>query len=80
MSDMFYRAIKAQDYLDTFYPERHWPIGYAKPPSENTIKIANMYGTGSSIEEIMKSLNVSKVSVMSVIRRCRRYTEKGNTL
>ena len=76
MSDMFYRAIKAQDYLDTLYPERHWPIGYAKPPSEKTIKIANMYGTGSSIEEIMKSLNVSKVSVMSVIRRCRRYTEK----
>ena len=76
MSDMFYRAIKAQDYLDTFYPERHWPIGYAKPPSEKTIKIANMYGTGSSIEEIMKSLNVSKVSVMSVIRRCSRYTEK----
>ena len=76
MSDLFYRAIKAQDYLDTFYPERHWPIGYAKPLSEKTIKIANMYGTGSSIEEIMKSLNVSKVSVMSVIRRCRRYTEK----
>ena len=76
MSDMFYRAIKAQDYLDTFYPERHWPIGYAKPPSEKTNKIANMYGTASSIEEIMKSLNVSKVSVMSVIRRCRRYTEK----
>ena len=76
MSDMFYRAIKAQDYLDTFYPERHWPIGYAKPPSEKTIKIANMYGKGCSIEKIMTDLNVSKVSDMSVIRRCRRYSEK----
>ena len=76
MNDTFYRAIKAQDYLDTFYPERHWPIGYAKPPSEKTIKIANMYGKGCSIEKIMTDLNVSKVSVMSVIRRCRRYSEK----
>ena len=76
MSDMFYRAIKAQDYLDTFKPDRHWPIGYTKPPSEKTIKIANMYGKGCSVEKIMTDLNVSKVSVMSVIRRCRRYSEK----
>ena len=76
MNDTFYRAIKAQDYLDTFKPDRHWPIGYTKPPSEKTIKIANMYGKGCSIEKIMTDLNVSKVSVMSVIRRCRRYSEK----
>ena len=76
MNYTFYRAIKAQDYHDTFKPDRHWPIGYTKPPSEKTIKIANMYGKGCSIEKIMTDLNVSKVSVMSVIRRCRRYSEK----
>ena len=76
LNDTINRAIKAQDYLDTFKPDRHWPIGYTKPPSEKTIKIANMYGKGCSIEKIMTDLNVSKVSVMSVIRRCRRYSEK----
>ena len=76
MNDTFYRAIKAQDYLDKFYPERHWPIGYTKPPSEQTIKIANMYGTGTPVTKIMSELNLSRVSVMSVIRRCRRYSEK----
>ncbi len=76
MNDTFYRAIKAQKHLDKFYPERHWPIGYTKPPSERTIKIATMYGTGSAITDIMLELNVSRVSVMAVIRRCRRYSEK----
>ena len=76
MNDTFYRAIKAQKNLDKFYPERHWPIGYTKPPSERTIKIATMYGTGTPVTKIMAELNLNRNSVMTVVRRCRRYSEK----
>ena len=76
MNDTFYRAIKAQEYLDKFYPDRHWPVGYTEKPSDQAIKIANMYGTGTPITKIMSELNLTRDSVMAVVRRCRRYSEK----
>jgi Mor family transcriptional regulator len=75
-NDKFYKAIKSQDNINKLYPDRYWPVGWREKPSERTIKIATMYGTGSSITDIMSELNVSRVSVMAVIRRCRRYSEK----
>lgn len=76
MNDTFYRAIRAQKNLDKFNPERHWPIGYTQPPTKQAIKIATLYGTGTPITKIMSELNLTRDSVMAVVRRCRRHSEK----
>ena len=76
MSDTFYRAIKAQQNIDKFYPDRHWPLGYVDKPSDHVINIANLYGTGTPITKIMSELNLTRDSVMAVVRRCRRHSEK----
>ena len=71
MSDLFYRAIRAQDHLDVLYPERYWPIGAESDPSPHIIEITKLYAGGMRPCDIRRKLGVSKAMVASITRRSR---------
>lgn len=71
MSDLFYKAVKAQKNLDRIYPDRYWPIGATEPPKPHVITITKMYAGGMRPCDITRKLGVSKAMVASITRRSR---------
>ena len=71
MSDTFYRAVKAQENLDSIYPDRYWPVGAVVPPSEHIITITKLYAGGMRQCDIVRSLGFSKDTVSSIVKRSR---------
>lgn len=71
MSDLFYKAIRAQDHLDVLYPDRYWPVGAESAPVPHVIAITKMYAGGMRPCDIIRKLGVSKAMVTSITRRSR---------
>jgi hypothetical protein len=83
MSDLLYKAVKAQKNLDRVYPDRYWPVGAESPPKPHIIKVTKMYAQGVRPRDIVKQLGMSKPMVISIIKRSRfhqdtKYRAKHN--
>ena len=83
MSDLFYKAVKAQKNLDRVYPDRYWPVGAESPPKPHIIKVTKMYAQGVRPRDIVKQLGMSKPMGISIIKRSRfhqdtKYRAKHN--
>ena len=75
MSDLFYRAIRSQEYLDEFYPERNWPLQCSRQPRPHVIETVKLLRKGYGPLEISNLLGISYSSVKSTARRCNLHEE-----
>lgn len=69
MSDIFYRAIKAQDKLDDIFVNRNWPIGATQEPAKHVMQVIALRRKGFTNPRIARTLNLSLNAVKSITRR-----------
>ena len=69
MSDIFYRAIKAQDKLENVMPYRNWPVEAKTEPPKHIVETIKLYRQGYTQKNIAKKLGITLHSVKSTVRR-----------
>lgn len=69
MSDIFYRAIKAQDKLDDIMPHRNWPIEAKVEPPKHIVETIKLFRKGYTQTKIAKELGITVHSVKATVRR-----------
>jgi DNA-binding NarL/FixJ family response regulator len=68
MSDIFYKAIKAQEKLDDIFINKYWPAGATEPPPKRVSDAIYWRCQGFSYAQIAREMGISKDTVIGILR------------